>query len=482
MKGVIDERAEHSVLAALLVRPACWADVEPLLQPDDFGNPRHRAIAHAIWTLRRRGDEADFITIAAELERAGAANLAGQTLASLDAEHIATTPVRHAKRVREVAAARRMAEYLADRGDAQGVLEDPLGFIEETARRVTALADVRRESEFVHLGDLAREHLAEIVARSKGVRRGIGTGIPKLDALTGGVQPGQFTVIAGRPSSGKTALAMQLATTAGKLGPVAFASSETKRLLCMDRWASEMGRVHLQRIRHGTLSRDEMQALIAAYERMRSAGVFIADRRGWRVNELVAQVRAWKREHCRPTACRVCEGTGTFAAEACNVCLGSGKVTPRPALFVDYLQIVRPSSRHSSREQEVAEVSGTLQALAGEEDVAVVALSQLGREAEKRDPDVPPQLSDLRESGAIEQDADNVWFVHRPDRIDESIEKGATVLAVAKQKHGECASVPLWFRGEYQRFEPREGDYTRTSKPKPPKTTRPGDHMPRGDA
>jgi replicative DNA helicase len=480
----VDDRAEHAVLSALFIRLACWHDVEPLLRPEDFGNPRHRVIAESIWAIKRRDEPLDFVTMTAELERAGKLNLANDTLTSLMAEHIVDKPVHHAKRVRAIAAGRRMVEYLVDRAeDGRAFDDDPLEYIEETARRVTALADVRRESELVHIADLAHAHIAEIQARARGVARGHATGIEKLDALTGGVQPGQFTVIAARPSCGKSALAMQLATTIGDREPVAFFSSEMKRMLCMDRWCAESGSVPLHSIRDGRLSRDEFAALIRAYERMkRSAGIYIADRRGWKVNEIVAQVRAWKREVCRPRPCKGCDGKGATDGVKCDPCDGTGARTPRPFVVVDYLQIVKPSDRHHSREQDVAEVSGTFQALAGEEDVALVVLCQLSREVDKRAPEQVPTLADLRESGAIEQDADNVWFVHRPDRIDENrCEPGATILSVGKQKHGECANVPLWFRGQYQRFIPRDRDES-IWKPQEPKTTKPGDHMPKRGA
>jgi replicative DNA helicase len=476
----VDDRAEHAVLAALLVRPACWHDVEPLLRPIDFGNLRHKAIADAIWDIRRRGDaDADFVTIIAELERHGTVNLATETLYKLAEDRIVDTPVKHAKRVREIAAGRRLLEYMADRCDDAHAFDDPLTFIEETARRVTALADVRRESELVHIADLAHAHIAEIQARARGVKRGHATGIEKLDALTGGLQPGQFTVIAARPSCGKSAIAMQFATTVGDREPVAFFSSEMKRMLCMDRWCAESGSVELHKIRDGRLSRDEFAALIRAYERMKASGVYVADRRGWKVNEIVAQVRAWKREVCRARPCKGCDGTGATEGVKCDPCDGTGSRTPRPLVVVDYLQIVKPSERHHSREQDVAEVSGTFQTLAGEEDLALVVLCQLSREVDKRAPEQVPTLADLRESGAIEQDADNVWFVHRPDRIDENrCEPGATILSVGKQKHGECANVPLWFRGAYQRFIPRGRDES-IWKPEQPKTTKAGDHMPK---
>jgi replicative DNA helicase len=224
----------------------------------------------------------------------------------------------------------------------------------------------------------------------------------------------------------------------------------------MDRVLAETGSIDMGRLRKGRLDLVEQQALIEAYERLRSSNAYVTDRRGWRVNEIVAQVRTWKRRVCRVRS----DGT-----------------TPRPVVMIDYLQRVKPSTRHHSREQEVAEISETIATMAGEVGVAVLLLAQLNRTAENRGPDELPQLSDLRESGAIEQDADNVVFVHRPDRLDATVERGASVISIAKQKQGECGPIPCWFRGQYQRFEYRERDYTRRSdgesKPSRPRTRKP---------
>lgn len=452
---LVDERAERAVLAALLVRPACWPDVSALLEPDAFGTPRHRAIADAVWAVRRSGEaDVDLVTLGAELDRAGTRKQAGDLGELLD-QVVPTQPLKHARRLRDLGTARRFHELLGDVSEELRLAEDdPTAWLEDAARRLVAAADVRRESDLVHVSTLVERHIREIEGRAAGTRRGTPTGLEKLDAMTGGLHVGDFVVLAARPSCGKSALAMQIATHAAadaKRVKVAFFSSEMRELSVMDRLVAEGGSVPLHRVRDGKLTQDEMQGVLSAYRKLRDSGVWLSDRRGWRVNEIVAQVRTWKRQHCR-----------------------NGET---PIVIVDYLQIVKPSQRHSSREQEVAEISGTFQTLAGEESVALVVLAQLGREAEKRGADTPPQLSDLRESGAIEQDADGVWFVHRPDRIDDTIDAGATELAIAKQRNGECGRVPLWFRGRYQRFEHRDCAYERRT---PPKTAAAGDKMPKG--
>lgn len=459
---LVDDRAERAVLAALLVRPSCWPDVAAQLEPDAFGGATTRAIADAYWAVRRRGDaDADMITVSAELDRRGTMRQAGGLLGELCNEFVATTPLKHARRLRELAAARRTHELLGDIRDEQRAAEDdPVAWLEDVARRVSAATDIRRESELVHISSAIEPHLAEIGARSAGPGRGTPTGLAQLDALTGGLHDSEYIVVAARPSCGKSALGLQIATHVARVAgqPVALFSSEMKRIPVMDRLIAERADVGMHRLREGRLTEDEMRAVIGAYTELQRSGVWISDRRGWRVNEIVAQVRAWKRQHCavRPDGSR-----------------------PRPLVVVDYLQRVHASRRHSTREQEVAEISDTFATAAGELECCFMVLAQLGREVEKRAADQPPQLSDLRESGAIEQDADSVWFVHRPDRIDPAIEAGATMLSVAKQRQGECAIVPLWFRGSRQRFVHRDRDYERRTAPK---TTKAGDHMPKRGA
>lgn len=450
MANLVDKRAELAVLAALVVRPSTFGDISSLVSPQSFGVRAHSLLASAIWKLRREDVDIDVVTLSSELERAGSLKLVAPLLATVIDESVTPTPVKHARRVAEVAAARRMVEVITDVLDHLTAAEErPLEWLDDVTRKVIAASDVRRDSELEHVAKFVEPHIREIEGRASGTKRGIPTGLEKLDAMTGGLHPGEFVVIAARPSAGKSALAMQIATHVArdKSTPVAFFSGEMKTISVMDRLVAEVGSVALHRVRDGRLTEDEMRATLAAYARLQKSGVWISDRRGWRVNEIVSQVRAWKRIQ-EPDA--------------------------RAVVIVDYLQIVRPSSRHSSREQEVAEISRTFQALAGEESVALVVLAQLVREAEKRGADQPPQLSDLRESGAIEQDADAVYFVHRPDRIDPAVEAGATVLAIAKQRQGECGTIPLWFEGKYQRFVHRDRDY-RVDRSRSLPVTKPGD-------
>lgn len=441
MPSLVDMRAEHAVLTSLLVRPSCWPDVSAVVTSDSFGGDRERLIASAVWSVRRRDDPIDHVTLRSELERTGGHSAVGLVAELADgiAPH---APERHARRVRDLHAARRTWELLGELAEraTKDAESEPVTWLEDVARRVAAATDINRESDLSHVSELISQHVRQLESRAKGVARGIPTGIRALDAMTGGIHVGDYLVIAARPSCGKSALALQLAVAAAQDEKVAFFSSEMKSLSVMDRLVAERGAVTLSRVRDGKITKDEMSSVISAYQKLKGSGVWISDRRGWRVNEIVSQVRQWKRQHVRPRA----DGT-----------------IPKAVVIIDYLQLIRASVKHASREQEVAEVSWTLSTLAGEEQVAVVVLAQLSREAERRHADIPPQLSDLRESGSIEQDADGVWMLHRPDRIDPAIEKGASVLAIAKQRNGECGAIPLWFQGSQQRFVYREREYVR---------------------
>jgi len=449
-----DHESATAVLAAILVRPSTWPEIADALEPDCFDDPRLRAVAEATWAVRRRGEEADILTVGGELDRRGSRGLAGGTLVDLVDAHVPSGITAHVRRVREFAAVRRLLAVLDEVRESARRLDDgPVEWLEEAARKVTAAADIRRESELVHVSTLFEGHIREIQARAAGPGRGVSTGIAGLDTMTGGLHPAEYTVVAARPSAGKSALGLQIATHVAQSEPVAFFSSEMKRIPVMDRVVSCEAQVGMFQLRHGRLSEHEMSAIIESYKRLKRSGAWISDRRGWRVNEIVAQVRSWKATHCAPRP----DGT-----------------VPKPFVIVDYLQRIHASRRHSTREQEVAEISDTFATMAGELNVSLMVLAQLNRGLESRDPMHPPQLSDLRESGAIEQDADGVWFVHRPDRLDPTIQPGGTMLVIAKQRQGECGIVPLEFQGKYQRFVRRDYELDRRT---PPKTTRPGDKM-----
>lgn len=445
------------MLSALIVRSSSWHDVAPIVSADAFAGQAERAVADAVWACRRAGDDIDYVTLGREISRAGTSSVVGSLVSEL-ADAVVVEPVRHARRVRDLAAARRTWELLGDMTtEVTRAEDDPLSWIDDVARRVSAAADVRRDLELQHVGELVPGHVAELKRRAEGTTRGLPTGIDALDAMTGGLHVGEYVVIAARPSCGKSALALQLATAVSSNARVALFSSEMTAAGVMDRLVSERGRVGLSRVRDGRLTELEMHGVLGAYGQLQSSHIWLSDRRGWRVNEIVAQVRQWKRQHAQ----------------------GHNAV-----VLIDYLQLVRASQRHGTREQEVAEVSWALSTLAGEEKIALVVLAQLSREAEKRGADVPPQLSDLRESGSIEQDADGVWFLHRPDRIDPTIEQGAAILAIAKQRNGECGSINLWFQGSQQRFAYREREYVRrsngdSSQLQAQSITRPGTPIPR---
>jgi replicative DNA helicase len=438
---LVDRDAERHVLASILVRAGAFSEIAELIGPDAFGLDRHRAIADAVWAMaRRRDSDLDFLSIQRELRAQGTVQLVGNTLAEI-LDVFPGPHLKHARRLRDLGVARRLHGLCRDIVDeAEQAEYDPLTWTDDVARRVTAAADVRRDLELVHVSELIDEHQRTIDRRGEGVEVGNLTGIDRFDAMTGGLHVCEYTVLAARPSCGKSALALQWGTAIAAHEPVALFSSEMKRIPVMDRFVAEAGTIDMRHLREGRLDAEERLGLANAYDMMRRSGAWMTDRRGWRATEIVAQLRTWLRKVRRP------RHDGTI---------------PKPTVIIDYLQRIKAPSRHHSREQEVAEISDIFATAAGELEVALVVLAQLTREAEKRPPEVPPQLADLRESGAIEQDADNIHFVHRPDRIDPLIERGAAMLSIAKQRNGECAILPLWFVGKHQRFIHRDRDYTR---------------------
>lgn len=449
---LVDPEAERDVLAAILVRPGAFQDAHGIIDPSSFGEPRHHAIASAIWALTQRRVEPETRAVERELVRQESRGIVGSLLDEL----VRRRPVaflNQTRRVRDLGAARKLHRLLFDMTDETTAAQDnPIEWLDEVARRVSAAADVRRDLEFVPMGSLVADHERLLDRRAQGVELGISTGIAAIDAVTGGMHVGEVTIIGARPSCGKSALALQIGNHIAQTEPVVLLSSEMLKMPVLDRVIAETGSINMANLRRGRLDIVERDALREAYERLRRSHADVSDRRGWRVNEIVAQVRTLKRMRCR----RRPDGTA-----------------PRMTVLLDYLQRILPSHRHHSREREVAEVSETIATMAGEVGCAIGLLVQLGRDAGKRGAEELPILEDIRESGAAEADADNVWFLHRHDRLDDTIEYGATTLAIRKQRQGECGNIPLWFRGQYQRFEYRDRDYVRRGKPEDDKPARP---------
>lgn len=432
-----DLPAEGAVLGAIMLKPRMWPDIADLVGPDDFHDRRHAALAAALWGLCSREEPIDIVTVAGELQRAGALQLVGGTSGIGDvARHHATAhnALRHARRVRDVAAARRLAIAALDcHGDAEDSLSDPAAWIDRQASRLTEAARLQRDDGGVLARDLVASTIRDIEARSRGDHRGIGSRYPELDAITQGFHAGEYVVIAARPSCGKSALLLNLAEHTAIVGriPVRVFSLEMPRIKLMHRLIASKARIDHGRIRSGQLHQGEAQALMGAAQKIADAPLEIDDSRGLTISEICARARQWRRDPKR------------------------GGANKHAMVVIDYLQLIRATNPSRSREQDVAEVSRGLQTLAGQLDCALLVAAQLNRAIEQRAKS-KPMLADLRESGSIEQDADTVMFVHRPDRADPSVTPGTTELVIAKQRDGETGIVPLHFVGRLTSFEPVE--------------------------
>lgn len=441
---IADVHAERAVLGGLLLAPASWPEVSDRVSPDDWDSPPLRAVAVALWSLLGRGSEIDLPALASELEGAEALRMVGGmgALSDLMAGGVSSSTLRrHALRLRDVAAARRL-EHAANevRSSADEALADPIAWVEQHAGRLVEATRLQREDGARQVRDMIAPAVRRLIARREGKEQSTPYGYPDLDLVTGGMAPSEYVVLAARPSCGKSALATNIAVNVARTGvPVRMHSLEMSGAQLMDRVFSQRGKVGHGSIRTGRVTESEMQGVMSACTQLQDAPLWIDDTRGLTSSELCSRVRQWRRD---PKA---------------------GGSHDRAVVIVDYLQLVRPSKRSSSREQEVAEVSGAFQALAGQTGCSMLVLAQLSRAVEQRGKEARPILSDLRESGAIEQDADTVIFVHRPDRAGAStkdqdgkyipVQPGTTELVIAKARNGETTNVPLHFVGRLVSFE-----------------------------
>ncbi|WP_081859155.1 replicative DNA helicase [Desulfohalovibrio reitneri] len=395
----------------------------------DFHQPRHRLIWRAMERLSERGMALDLITVATELgdelERAGGkpylAELVSSIVSSAHAAH-------YARMVAELAGLRRLiavgTKLTREASHPRADLRDLCDRTSQAADRIAA----RDRDDTAHatgqLADAAMANLAELAARD-GALTGVDTGYAKLNEYTAGLQPSDLIILAARPSMGKTAFALNLAlnaATASPETPVMVFSLEMSKEQLASRMLCIQGGVDLSRVRRGWLSESDWSALRGARDVLARLPLWIDDTPALGVMDLRARARRMRRER------------------------GVGLV------IVDYLQLMRASHRVDSREQEISDISRNLKALAKELNIPVIALSQLNRKVEERS-NRRPMLSDLRESGAIEQDADMIVFLYRDEVYNkETPAKGIAEVIIGKQRNGPVGELELLFRAESNRF------------------------------
>lgn len=431
--------AELSVLGAVLLENSCLTKVLEVLGPEDFYRPAHRNIFRAMLDLFERDDAIDLVTVKERLQKTGELEMVGGAsyLASmLDMVPTSANVQYHARIVREKSILRQLIETatgIVGMGYQGG---DDVDEILDTAEaNIFRIGEKKIKQGFFGLKEIIKDtfHRIEYLYERKELVSGVPTGFIEFDRLTSGLQPSDLVVIAGRPSMGKTAfclnLAQYVAVEAGM--PVAIFSLEMSRQQLVQRMLCCEAKVDAQRLRTGFLSKEDFPKLTIAAGRLSEAPIFIDDTPSASVLEIRAKARRLK-------------------AENKSLAL----------VIIDYLQLMRGREKTENRQQEISDISRSLKALAKEIDLPVIALSQLSRAVEMRGKDRRPQLSDLRESGAIEQDADVVAFIYRDEMYnEESPDKGLAEIIIRKQRNGPVGTVRLAFLNQYTRFENLEQRY-----------------------
>lgn len=426
--------AEQSVIGGLMLDNQRWDQIADKVTPDDFYRKEHRLIFRAIANLCDENQPADVVTVSewleknAELENAGGLAYLGALANNTPS---AANVVAYAAIVRERALMRnliRVANNVANsaynpEGRSAGELLDTA---EKNIMDISEQGAGRRGS-FQPIKTLLTGAVDRIdkLFRSDSPITGVSSGFSDLDAMTSGLQPGDLVIVAGRPSMGKTSFAMNIAETAAvsqKL-PVAIFSMEMPGEQLAMRMMSSLGRINAHKVRTGKLEDDDWPRLTHAIGLLADAPMFIDDTPAMTPLELRARARRLKREH------------------------GLGMIV------VDYLQLMQSPEASENRATEISNITRSLKGLAKELNVPVVALSQLNRSLEQR-PNKRPVMSDLRESGAIEQDADVIFFIYRDEVYNEdSQDKGTAEIIIGKQRNGPIGKIRLTFLGEYTRFE-----------------------------
>ena len=428
--------AEKSVLGAILINNEAFNHAAELIDARDFFRDAHRRIFDRMVTLSERGDAIDFVTLKEELGRAGELEEVGGPayITSLADGVPKSANIEYYARIVKEKSTLRSLIHSANRiiADAYEAEQEPDLLLDEAERAIFAIAEDRIRAGFVPLRDLVQGSFATIerLQQHKGMVTGVPTGFIDLDEMTSGLQPSDLVLVAARPSMGKTSFVLNIAQHIGTQTDmtVGFFSLEMSKEQLFMRLLTSEARIDAHRFRSGFLSEKDYGRLSQALGTLAEARVFIDDTASLGVLEMRAKARRLKAEH------------GLHL------------------LVVDYIQLMQGRGRFESRQQELASISRSLKGLAKELNVPIVALSQLSRAPETRS-DHRPQLSDLRESGALEQDADVVMFIYREDQYRDSEgqpnqdAQGVAEIIVGKQRNGPTGSLKLAFIQEHTRFE-----------------------------
>ena len=423
--------AEQAVLGAMLMHEDAVAVALEMLEPQSFYREAHRLIFATAMTLFNEHKPVDLLTLSNALKTNGQLEAVGSNsyLATLaTAVPTASNVQYYASIVKEKATLRALisaaSQIVAEGYDAQ---DDVEGFLDRAEHLIFEVTSRKAENTFVPLRELIKDSIEMIdqLYQRKASVTGLATGFHDLDVQTAGLQNGDLVVVAGRPSMGKSALVSGIAEHAAVVEriPTAIFSLEMSKAQLVQRMLCAHARVDAHKVRTGFLAQSDWPRLTNAAGKLSEAPLFIDDSSALSVLELRAKARRLKSQ----------SGIGL--------------------IVVDYLQMMRGPARVENRQQEISEISRSLKSLAKELNVPVIAVSQLSRSPERRE-DRRPQLADLRESGAIEQDADLVALLFREEfylQTDEN--RGVAELIIAKQRNGPVGTIPLAFVKEYTRFE-----------------------------
>ncbi|MEW6220571.1 MAG: replicative DNA helicase [Thermodesulfobacteriota bacterium] len=425
--------AEQCVLGAALLQNDSLLRVIEILQDEDFYRTAHRRIFSALITLLERNEPQDLITLINILkERNQLDEIGGPAAVAALTDGVPSTAniLYYAQIVRKKSVLRRLIQVCSDIAarcyEEQDDIDELLNEVEET---VFEISRAKSSQSTFPMSTIIKGtfKMVERLYERKELITGVATGYAEFDKRTAGLQPSDLIILAGRPSMGKTALAMNMAQHAAihrKVPVVIFSLEMSKEQLGMRLLCSE-SRVDSHRLRTGFIQETDWPKLIRAAGRLSEAPIFIDDTPAITALEMRAKARRLKSEH--------------------NLGL----------VVVDYLQLMRGHSRTERREQEISEISRALKAMAKELSVPVVALSQLNRSVEQR-PNKRPQLSDLRESGAIEQDADLICFIYRDEvynKAEDNPNRGLAEVIIGKQRNGPTGTVMMTFLDRFSTFE-----------------------------
>lgn len=435
-------QAEQSVLGGLMLDNQTWDSVADKVIDHDFYRRDHQLIFRAIAQLAEKQEPFDVVTLSEVLESRGELKDVGGLayLGMLAAETpSAANIVSYANIVRDRSVLRQLIHIGTEISDSAFSTEgrETADLLENAERKVFEIAEQRQRGQggFASIKSLLAKAVDKIetLYEMDGEVTGVSTGFTDLDEKTSGLQPADLIIVAGRPSMGKTTIAMNMAeNVALKSGlPVAVFSMEMPGEALAMRMMSSLGRIDQHKVRTGKLDDDDWPRLTSAINLLAETKLFIDDTPALTPTEVRSRARRLMREHGQ---------------------LG--------LIVLDYLQLMQSPASGDNRVQQISDISRGLKALAKELNVPVIALSQLNRNLEQR-PNKRPVMSDLRESGAIEQDADLIIFVYRDEVYNEdSPDKGIAEVIIGKQRNGPLGTVRLTFLGQYTRFENFAGVYT----------------------